>query len=160
MCHLISVVSAYIFGAVRNLKSTLPAVLFLLVSSFAVTAQANEVYDFEDEDFTANYRDDDPATSEVDESTLLDGTYTLPVGAFTSFGIAGTGVSSVVQEDGSSSSMLKFEKGVNSEWWSGFTLASEYKDTDFRGDGSSPITMTVLADQAWQYHARIRDVDG
>ena len=87
MCHLISVVSAYIFGAVRNLKSTLPALLFLLVSSFAVTAQA-KVYDFEDGDFTANYRDDDPATSEVDESTLLDGTYTLPVGAFTSFGIA------------------------------------------------------------------------
>jgi hypothetical protein len=146
MCHLISVVSAYIFGAVRNLKSTLPAVLFLLVSSFAVTAQASVVFDFEG--YTANYQTDDPDTPDINESDLPDGTYALPDGEFAAYGVAGTGLSAVLQEDGATSSaMLKFEKGINSQWWSGFPLAEEYVDSDFIGDGTLPITMTVLADQ-------------
>jgi 1,4-alpha-glucan branching enzyme len=135
MCHLIFVVSASIFGAVRNLKSILPAVLFLLVSSFAVTAQASVTFTFEG--YTANLNDEgDP-----------DGSYDNPDGDYPAYGGAGTGLVSVDQEDGSSSAMLRFENGAGASWWSGFTLAAEYSDSDFIGDGTTPVTMTVLADQ-------------
>ncbi len=136
MYQLILTVKSALFGAVRNLKSSLPAVMFLLVSSFAVTAQANVVYDFEG--FTENLNDDG----------AHDGGYALPDSDYPAYGNAGRGLVSVVQEDGvSSSAMLRFENGVNAEWWSGFALAIEYSESDFIGDGSAPVTMTVLADQ-------------
>ena len=136
MYQLILTVKSTLFGAVRKMKSSLPVAMFLLVSSFAVTAQANVVYDFEG--FTQNLTDDGDH----------DGSYALPDSDFIAYGIAGRGLVSVVQEDGvSSSAMLRFENGANAEWWSGFTLASEYPGSDFIGDGSAPVTMTVLADQ-------------
>jgi hypothetical protein len=118
------------------MKSIFSAILFLLASSFAVTAQAN--VDFGFEGFTANLNDDgDP-----------DGSYANPDGLYPAYGGAGTGLVSVVQEDGvNSSAMLRFENGPGADWWSGFTLAAEYSGTDFIGDGSVPVTMTVLADQ-------------
>jgi hypothetical protein len=160
MCHLISVVSAYIFGAVRNLKSTLPAVLFLLVSSFAVTAQANVVFDFEG--YTANYQTDDPDTPDVDESTLPDGTYTVPDGeyAFPAYGGVGSGIVSFVDPDDSSeSAVLVVENGAGGEIWGGVTIAAEYVDSDFIGDGSSPVTIRVFADQNGDFNFEL-EADG
>jgi hypothetical protein len=118
------------------MKSVLSATLFLLASSFAVTAQAN--VDFGFEGFTANLNDDGNP----------DGSYANPDGLYPAYGGAGTGLVSVVQEDGvNSSAMLRFENGPGADWWSGFTLAAEYSGTDFIGDGTVPVTMTVLADQ-------------
>ena len=85
--HILTVKSV-LFGAVRNLMSSLPVVMFLLVSSFAVTAQANVVYDFEG--FTENLTDDGDH----------DGSYALPDSDYPAYGIAGRGLVSVVQEDG------------------------------------------------------------
>ena len=135
MCHLISVVSAYIFGAVRNLKSTLPAVLFLLVSSFAVTAQASITYDFEGN--TANLNDEGAP----------DGYYSLSETSYEAYGGGYRGVADVVQEDGTSSAMLKFTNSSGAQAWSGFTLANGAPSLNFRGDATANVTMTVLSDQ-------------
>jgi hypothetical protein len=43
MCHLISVVSSYISGILRNMKSSMLLVAALFISSFAVVAQAEDI---------------------------------------------------------------------------------------------------------------------
>ena len=43
MCHLISVVSSYISGVLRNMKSSMLLVVALFISSFAVVAQAEDI---------------------------------------------------------------------------------------------------------------------
>ena len=47
MCHLISVVSSFISGVVRNIKSSILVIAVLFASSFAVVAQAQDA-DFSD----------------------------------------------------------------------------------------------------------------
>ncbi|MDA8898384.1 hypothetical protein N9I89_01345, partial [Porticoccaceae bacterium] len=43
MCHLISVVSSYISGILRNMKSSMLLIAALFISSFAVVAQAEDI---------------------------------------------------------------------------------------------------------------------
>jgi hypothetical protein len=64
MCHLISVVSSFISGVVRNIKSSILVIAVLFASSFAVVAQA------QDADFSEGF---DGAIYDADSSS-----YTFP----------------------------------------------------------------------------------
>ena len=60
----------------------------------------------------------------------------------------GVSASFATQDDGGvSRNMLKLVNGMGAEWWSGVTIAAEYVDTDFLGDGTAPATMRVYAEQ-------------
>ena len=117
MCHLISKISSIFSNALRSTKSALLALGLVLTSSFALTAQASVVYDFEDN--TVEYP---------------------------SYG--GVSASFATQDDaGVTRNMLKLVNGAGAEWWSGVTIAAEYVDSDFLGDGSAAATMRVYAEQ-------------
>ena len=117
MCHLLSKVTSFISSALRSTKSVVLALVLILTSSFALTAQASVVYDFED--------------SSVD---------------YPSYGGV-TASYTTLDDAGVNRSMLKLVNGEGAEWWSGVTIAAEYVDTDFLGDGTAPATMRVYAEQ-------------
>ena len=60
----------------------------------------------------------------------------------------GYGVETIKEIDGTTDrTMLVVEKGAGSHWWGGITLVAEYLGTDMIGDGTSPVTMRVYAEQ-------------
>jgi Ca2+-binding RTX toxin-like protein len=87
-----------------------------------------------------------------------DGTFALADAEFPVYGL-GRGLVTVTEVDGSSRNMLKVENGDGAQWWSGLTLMNEYPGTDLIGDGSQPITMRVLADQAGNLNLEL-EADG
>ena len=76
------------------------------------------------------------------------GTFALPDGDYETYGTSmGRGVQTIKEIDGTTDrTMLVVEKEAL-EWWSGVTLASGYLGTDMIGNGTSPITMRVYAEQ-------------
>ena len=60
----------------------------------------------------------------------------------------GVTASYATQDDaGVTRNMLKLVNGANSAWWSGVTLAALPAGNDFLGNGMTPITMRVYAEQ-------------